>query len=84
MSKWAQILWTDETWIQPGKHKVKVTRRRGEALHRDYVESKVQRKIGWMLGGQFQGFVVKDLDYSGRSIGGVLGLRATVNILCLF
>jgi hypothetical protein len=33
---WAYILWSDESWIQPGKHKkVKVTRQPGEALHKD-------------------------------------------------
>lgn len=47
---WFKILWTDETWVQPGKHKkVRVTRRNGEALHRDCVEPKVQRRIGWMF-----------------------------------
>jgi ketohexokinase/beta-glucosidase len=58
--QWAQILWTDESWIQPGKHKkVKVTRRRGEALHRDCVEPKVQRKIGWMFWGSISGLYGK-------------------------
>ena len=58
--QWAQILWTDETWIQPGKHKkVKVTRRRGEALHGDSVEPKVQRKIGWMFWGSISGLYGK-------------------------
>jgi len=54
--QWFQILWTDETWVKPGRHKkVKVTRRRGEALHRDCVEPKVQRKIGWMFWGCISG-----------------------------
>jgi len=44
------------SWIQPGKHrKVKVTRRAGEALHRDCVEPKVQRRIGWMFWGSISG-----------------------------
>jgi hypothetical protein len=50
LEQWEQILWTDETWIQPGKHKkVKVTRRPGEELHRDCIDEKVQRRIGWMF-----------------------------------
>jgi hypothetical protein len=44
------VFWTDETWVKPRRHKkVKVTRRRDEALHPDCVEPKVQRKIGWMF-----------------------------------
>jgi hypothetical protein len=43
--QWARTLWTDETRIQPGRHKrTKVTRRRGETLHRDCVEPKVQEE----------------------------------------
>ena len=58
--QWAQILWSDETWIQPSKHKkVKVTRRPGEELHRDYVELKEQRKIGWMFWGCISGLYGK-------------------------
>jgi transposase len=58
--QWAQILWTDETWVQPGRHKkVKVTRWAGEALHRDCVEEKVQRKIGWMFWGSISGLYGK-------------------------
>lgn len=54
--QWFQILWTDETWVQPGRHrKVKVTRRKGEALHKDCVEPRVQRKIGWMFWGSISG-----------------------------
>jgi len=57
---WAYILWSDETWVQPGKHKkVKVIRRPGEELHRDCVEPKVQRKIGWMFWGCISGLYGK-------------------------
>lgn len=57
---WFQILWTDETWVKPGRHKkVKVTRRKGEALHPDCVEPKVQRKIGWMFWGAISGWYGK-------------------------
>ena len=60
MEEWAQILWSDESWVQPGKHKkVKVTRRPGEELHRDCVEPKVQRKIGWMFWGCISGLYGK-------------------------
>jgi len=54
--QWNQILWTDKTWVQPGKHKkTKVTRRVGEALHPDCVEPKIQRRIGWMFWGSISG-----------------------------
>ncbi|RFU33865.1 hypothetical protein B7463_g2519, partial [Scytalidium lignicola] len=54
--QWFSILWTDEIWVRPGKHrKVKVTRRKGEALHKDCVEPKVQREIGWMFWGCISG-----------------------------
>jgi hypothetical protein len=54
--QWDQILWTDETWVQPGRHKkVKVTRRVGEVLHPDCLEPKIQRKIGWMFWGSISG-----------------------------
>jgi transposase len=50
LEQWEEILWTDESWVQPGCHKkVKVTRRPDEALHRDCIEEKVQRRIGWMF-----------------------------------
>jgi transposase len=58
--QWDQILWTDETWVQPGKHKkIKVTRRVGEVLHPDCVEPKIQRKIGWMFWGSISGLYSK-------------------------
>jgi Transposase. len=54
--QWFMVFWTDETWVKPGRHrKVRVTRRRGEALHPDCVEPKVQRKIGWMFWGGISG-----------------------------
>ncbi|KAH8585601.1 hypothetical protein B0O99DRAFT_530406, partial [Bisporella sp. PMI_857] len=40
--QWAQILWTDKTWVQPGKHgKFNVKRRVGKVLHPDCLDSKV-------------------------------------------
>ena len=60
LEEWAQILWSDESWVQLGKHKkVKVTRRTGEELHRDCVEPKQQRKIGWMFWGCISGLYGK-------------------------
>lgn len=62
IEEWAQILWSDESWVQPGKHKkVKVTRRPGEELHRDCTEPKIQRKIGWMFWGCISGLYGKGL-----------------------
>jgi hypothetical protein len=58
--QWAGILWSDETWAKPGKHKkTKITRRIGqsELFHPDcvLVEPYWQRKIGWMLWGCISG-----------------------------
>jgi hypothetical protein len=60
LEEWAQVLWSDESWMNPGKHiKVRVTRRPGEALYRDCVEPKEQRKIGWMFWGCISGLYGK-------------------------
>jgi transposase len=54
--EWKWIFWTDETWVNPGKHKkVKVTRRVGEVLHPDCLEPKIRKKIGWMFWGGISG-----------------------------
>lgn len=54
--QWQWIFWTDETWVNPGKHKkVKVTRRVGEVLHPDCLEPKIRKKIGWMFWGGISG-----------------------------
>ena len=48
--QWKWIFWTDETWVNPGKHKkTKITRRIGEVLHPDCLEPKIRKKIGWMF-----------------------------------
>jgi ketohexokinase/beta-glucosidase len=54
--QWQWIFWTDETWVNPGKHKkVKVTRRVGEVLHPDCLEPRIRKKIGWMFWGGISG-----------------------------
>lgn len=54
--QWKWILWTDETWVNPGKHKkVKITRWPGEVLHPDCLEPKIRKKIGWMFWGGISG-----------------------------
>jgi hypothetical protein len=53
---WKWVFWTDETWVNPGRHKkVRVTRRAGEVLHLDCVEPKVRKRIGWMFWGGISG-----------------------------
>ncbi|PQE24980.1 transposable element tc1 transposase protein [Rutstroemia sp. NJR-2017a BVV2] len=52
--QWDSICWSDETWVQPGKHrKTWITRRKGpsEIYHPDCVQPGYQRKIGWMFWG---------------------------------
>jgi hypothetical protein len=56
--QWDEILWSDETWAQPGLHtKIWVTRKIGreELYHKDCVQSRYQRKIGWMFWGSISG-----------------------------
>jgi hypothetical protein len=58
--QWFRVFWTDETWVKPGRHrKVKVTRKKGEALHPDCVEPKIQRHISWMFWGGISGLYGK-------------------------
>jgi len=54
--QWANILWTDETWITGGPHsKQYVTRRQGEEWDPTCIVEKHQRKQGWMFWGCFSG-----------------------------
>ena len=56
--QWFSILWSDETWVQPGVHKKeRITRKIGlsEVYHPDCVTQKFQRKIGWMFWGCISG-----------------------------
>ncbi|CZT09976.1 uncharacterized protein RAG0_14580 [Rhynchosporium agropyri] len=50
--QWFSVVWSDETWVKPGKHTKKwVTRKIGyeEEYHPDCIEARYQRKIGWMF-----------------------------------
>lgn len=56
--QWDSILWSDETWVNPGRHtKDYVTRMIGEEelYHKDCIEPRYQRKIGWMFWGSISG-----------------------------
>ena len=56
--QWFSVLWTDESWVNPGRHtKQRITRRIGdtEVYHPDCVEPRFQRKIGWMFWGSISG-----------------------------
>ena len=56
--QWFSILWSDETWVKPGRHtRPRITRRIGELelYHPDCVEDRYQRKIGWMFWGSISG-----------------------------
>jgi hypothetical protein len=54
--QWAQILWSDETWVTPGRHrKTRVTRKADEALEPTCIVIREQRKKGWMFWGSFSG-----------------------------
>lgn len=58
--QWAHILWTDETWVSPGKHaKVWVTRKPGEEYDPTCVVERLRRKSGWMFWGCFSGLAKK-------------------------
>lgn len=56
--QWDQILWSDETWVQPGYHRRQFcTRLIGptELYLPDCITHKWQRKIGWMFWGCISG-----------------------------
>jgi transposase len=56
--QWFSVLWSDETWVNPGRHtKDRITRRIGdtEVYHPDCIEPRYQRKIGWMFWGSISG-----------------------------
>jgi hypothetical protein len=47
--QWDLVLWSDETWTQPGRHtRIWTTRKIGEEeiYHKDCVQSKYRKKIG--------------------------------------
>ena len=51
---WCLILWSDESWVQSGRHRKQwVTRRAGEELDPTCVLIRHQRKRGWMFWGSF-------------------------------
>jgi transposase len=54
--QWETILWTDETWVLPGKHtRIWVTRAAGEEWDPTCIIEKIPRKQGWMFWGSFHG-----------------------------
>jgi len=60
--QWSRILWTDESWMRPGRHKkIWITRKKGpsEVYHPDCVEPCVRRRIGWMYWGCISGLYGK-------------------------
>lgn len=53
---WSKILWTDESWVNGGRHrKTYVTRRAGEELDDTCIIDNIQRKRGWMIWGFING-----------------------------
>jgi predicted GNAT family acetyltransferase len=55
-AQWDCVFWTDETWVNPGRHrKTWVTRKAGEELLSECVIDKIPKKIGWMFWGSFSG-----------------------------
>lgn len=56
IEQWYEILWSDETWVTEGFHRrIYITRKAGEVLHPDCVDTKVKKKAGWMFWGCFSG-----------------------------
>jgi hypothetical protein len=55
--QWDEVLWSDETWANPGRHtRIWITRRIGEEIYdKDCVQDRYQRKIGWMFWGCISG-----------------------------
>lgn len=81
-SQWEAILWTDETWVNPGHHtRTWVTRRKDEVFHEDctvLLNSAHVRSDG-CFGAHFME-LLKALWYSGRRNGVQLMLKAIFNI----
>ena len=64
IEQWNNILWSDETWVNPGRHtRVWITRKKGqeEVYHPDCVEPRYQHKIRWMFWGCISGKYGKGL-----------------------
>lgn len=56
-AQWHSVLWTDETWVTAGQHRLTwVTRCAGEELDPTCVIERVQRKTGWITWRSFAGF----------------------------
>jgi hypothetical protein len=56
--QWFSVLWSDETWVKPGRHtRLRITRLKGssELYHPDCIAPRYQRKIGWMFWGSISG-----------------------------
>jgi hypothetical protein len=54
--QWSRVLWTDETWVNPGRHhKTRVTRKVGEELTPECLIDKIPKKIAWMFWGSLKG-----------------------------
>jgi len=55
-AQWAEIFWTDETWVAGRRHrKTWITRRIDEAYNPTCVARKERRWGGWMFWGSFTG-----------------------------
>lgn len=53
---WSTILWSDETWVMPGRHsRIWVTRKPGEELDPTCIAEKDRECVGWMFRGCFSG-----------------------------
>lgn len=56
MDQWYRVLWSDETWVTPGRHyKTWVTRLPGEDMEDSCLIDRVRRKKGWMFWGSIHG-----------------------------
>ena len=52
--QWCLILWSDESWVQGGRHRKQwVNRRKGEVFNPTCLLTKIPKKQGWMFWGCF-------------------------------
>jgi hypothetical protein len=75
--QWFSVCWSDETWANPGRHrKAYITRKIGpdEVYDRNCIESRYQRKIGWMFWGGISGLFGRGPRLFGRRLGARLQL----------
>jgi hypothetical protein len=82
-SQWEAILWSDETWVSPGRHiRMRVTLYRDGAFHEVCIFGQRPCKIGWIFWGLFHGTTKGPILLWEKEWAAII-LKARSNIQCL-